>query len=70
VNTTTLVTNYYLTDALGSARQLTNGQGEVTLANAYEPYGSVSQSAGDNRVIPTSNPRKPANRISKFCADD
>jgi RHS repeat-associated protein len=52
VNTTTLVTDivplrdYFLTDALGSVRQLTDSQGEVTLANAYEPYGSVSQSAG------------------------
>jgi RHS repeat-associated protein len=46
VNTTTLITDYFITDALGSVRQLTNGQGEVTLVNAYEPFGSVSQSAG------------------------
>jgi RHS repeat-associated protein len=52
VNTSTLVTDivplrdYFITDALGSVRQLTNGQGEVTLANAYEPYGVLAQSAG------------------------
>jgi RHS repeat-associated protein len=39
-------TEYFLTDALGSVRQLTNGQGEVTLANAYEPYGVLAQTAG------------------------
>jgi len=27
-------------------RQLTNGQGQVTLANAYEPYGVLAQTAG------------------------
>jgi RHS repeat-associated protein len=43
VNTTT---DYYLTDALGSVRQLTDAQGEITLANAYEPYGTLAQSAG------------------------
>jgi hypothetical protein len=53
VNTTTLITDivplrdYFLTDALGSVRQLTDSQGEVTRVNAYEPYGSVSQSAGN-----------------------
>jgi RHS repeat-associated protein len=46
VNTSTLVTDYFITDALGSVRQLTNGQGEITLANAYEPYGTLAQSAG------------------------
>jgi hypothetical protein len=39
VNTTTLITDYFITDALGSVRQLTNGQGEVTLVNAYELGG-------------------------------
>jgi len=43
VNTTT---EYFLGDALGSVRQLTNGQGEITLANAYEPYGVLAQSTG------------------------
>ena len=43
VNTTTLITDivplwdYFLTDALGSTRQLTDAQGAVTLANAYDP---------------------------------
>ena len=35
-----------MTDALGSVRQLTNAQGQVTLANAYEPYGVLAQTAG------------------------
>ena len=43
VNTTT---EYFLGDALGSVRQLTDASGEVTLANAYEPYGVLAQTAG------------------------
>jgi RHS repeat-associated protein len=52
VNTTTLITDivplrdYFLTDALGSVRQLTDSQGEITRVNAYEPYGVLAQSAG------------------------
>ena len=36
---------YYLGDALGSVRQLTDATGAVTLARSYEPYGSVEQEA-------------------------
>jgi len=35
------ITEYYLDDALGSVRQLTNSGGEVVLAQAYDPYGSL-----------------------------
>ncbi len=31
--------DYFLGDALGSVRQLVNGNGNVTLAKRYEPYG-------------------------------
>jgi hypothetical protein len=41
-----LVTDYFLADALGSVRQLTNSNGSVTLAKSYQPYGSVMSSAG------------------------
>jgi RHS repeat-associated protein len=41
-----LTTDYFLTDALGSVRQLTNSTGQVTLAKSYQPYGSVMSSAG------------------------
>jgi len=44
VNTTT---EYFMGDALGSVRQLTDAQGEITLANAYEPYGVLAQTAGN-----------------------
>ena len=37
---------YFLGDALGSVRQLTDAQGQITLAKAYDPYGVVSMSAG------------------------
>jgi RHS repeat-associated protein len=37
---------YFLGDALGSVRQLTDAQGQITLAKAYNPYGEVSTSAG------------------------
>jgi RHS repeat-associated protein len=38
---------YFLADALGSVRQLTDAAGNVTLAKGYQPYGEVLESAGD-----------------------
>ncbi len=35
------LTEYYLDDALGSVRQLTNSGGDVVLARAYDPYGNL-----------------------------
>lgn len=43
VNTTT---DYFLNDALGSVRQLTDANGNITLANAYDPYGTLAQTTG------------------------
>jgi RHS repeat-associated protein len=40
--------DYFLGDALGSVRQLTDGQGTVILAQSYEPYGSVMVTAGED----------------------
>ncbi len=40
-------TEYFLTDALGSVRQLTNSDGEITLNRSYDPYGNVLASSGD-----------------------
>ncbi|MDP1624658.1 MAG: RHS repeat-associated core domain-containing protein [bacterium] len=40
------VNEYYLGDALGSVRQLTNPYGEVTLTKNYDPYGNNIQSLG------------------------
>ncbi len=37
---------YYLGDALGSVRQLTNNSGEVALTRRYDSYGAASQSGG------------------------
>jgi hypothetical protein len=37
---------YLLADALGSVRQIVDGSGNVTLAESYEPYGSVLSSNG------------------------
>jgi len=39
---------YFLGDALGSVRQLADGQGIVILARSYEPYGSVLSTAGED----------------------
>jgi len=36
---------YHLPDALGSVRQLANASGSVTLAQAYEPFGSAMTTA-------------------------
>ena len=37
---------YYLTDALGSVRQLVDGNSGITLTKSYEPYGEILSSAG------------------------
>ena len=37
---------YFLGDALGSVRQVTDGGGAVTLARVYDPYGVVSATSG------------------------
>jgi len=39
-------TEYFLGDALGSVRQLTNTTGDVTLAKSYQPYGETLSSVG------------------------
>ena len=39
-------TEYFLGDALGSVRQLTNASGTITLAKGYTPYGEVMSTAG------------------------
>ncbi len=44
VNTTT---DYFLGDALGSVRQLTDASGAITLAKSYAPYGEATSSAGN-----------------------
>ncbi len=43
--------DYFLSDALGSVRQLADESGEVTLARRYEPYGDVLESAGTGTTI-------------------
>ena len=44
-------TEYFLGDALGSVRQLTNLSGQVTLAKSYDPYGTVTASSGTSQSI-------------------
>ena len=39
-------TDYFLTDALGSVRQLTDPTGAITFARTYDPYGVVTQTTG------------------------
>ncbi|MBN1536356.1 MAG: RHS repeat-associated core domain-containing protein [Anaerolineales bacterium] len=47
------LTEYFLADALGSVRQLTDSGGEVVLARAYDPYGSlVENNAYDGVTTP------------------
>ena len=45
VNTGSLNTDYFLTDALGSVRQMTDASGAVTLAQNFDPYGVAVQSS-------------------------
>jgi RHS repeat-associated protein len=47
VNTTT---EYFLGDALGSVRQLTDAGGVVTYANTYDPYGVTTQTFGASQT--------------------
>jgi len=37
---------YFLSDALGSVRQLTNGNGDIASTKSYDPYGVVTQTSG------------------------
>lgn len=43
VNTTT---EYFLSDALGSVRQMSSASGNVVLAKSYDPYGVSNSSSG------------------------
>ena len=40
-------TGYFLSDALGSVRQVVDPQAEILLAQSYSPYGEVLSSVGD-----------------------
>jgi RHS repeat-associated protein len=51
ISQTNTSTEYFLSDALGSVRQLTNSTGEITLAKSYNPYGVVTQTAGSGDSI-------------------
>jgi RHS repeat-associated protein len=42
------LTEYYLTDALGSVRQVASGAGEVTLSKRYTPYGQMLDYEGSS----------------------
>jgi RHS repeat-associated protein len=46
VSQTNTQTEYFLGDALGSVRQLTASNGDVTLAKSYDPYGVITATAG------------------------
>lgn len=43
-------TEYFLGDALGSVRQLTDASGAITYARAYDPYGVVTQTLGSSQT--------------------
>ena len=43
-------TEYFLGDALGSVRQLTDTAATVTLTQSYAPYGEVTQSVGTSQT--------------------
>ena len=46
-----LTTEYFLTDALGSVRQLTDIAGMVTLTQSYAPYGETVSSTGSGASV-------------------
>jgi RHS repeat-associated protein len=45
----TTATEYFLGDALGSVRQLTNASGTIAYARAYDPYGVVTSTNGSSQ---------------------
>lgn len=50
MQTNATTTDYFLGDALGSVRQLTNQTGAITYARAYDPYGVVTQTSGASQT--------------------
>ena len=44
-------TGYYLPDALGSMRQMTDSSADLTLARTYDPYGNVVSSSGAGETV-------------------
>ena len=46
ISQTNTTTEYFLGDALGSVRQLSMTNGEISLAQSYDPYGNVTYTAG------------------------
>jgi RHS repeat-associated protein len=43
-------TEYFLTDALGSVRQLTDSVGAITYTSAFDPFGAVTQAYGASQT--------------------
>jgi RHS repeat-associated protein len=43
---TDTTTEYFLSDALGSVRQMTDQAGAITFAQSYDPYGTVTSTSG------------------------
>jgi RHS repeat-associated protein len=41
---------YFLGDALGSVRQMTDASGEITFARGYDPYGVVTYTTGTSQT--------------------
>ena len=44
-------TGYFLPDALGSIRQMTDPSADLTLARTYDPYGNVVSSSGAGETV-------------------
>ena len=44
-------TGYFLPDALGSMRQMTDPSADLTLARSYDPYGNVVSSSGAGETV-------------------
>ena len=56
---------YFLGDALGSVRQMTDVTGAITYTQSYDPYGVVSQTGGVSQTAYgyTSEWRDPAGMV-------
>ena len=44
-------TGYFLPDALGSMRQMTDPSADLTLARSYDPYGNMVSSSGASETV-------------------
>ena len=65
----TVSTTYYITDALGSTRVVTDTSGRVIFSDNYQPFGSDNTSKGSETYKFTGKPYSSATISWVYCCD-